>query len=74
MMMNIVLGPAIAISLPYTGKDLHIQKDDLQWIVNAYSISSVSISCVGVLLSSTHLAHRHVSFFLAVGLHVTLKS
>ncbi|KAI0251788.1 putative efflux transporter [Lactifluus subvellereus] len=40
MMMNIALGPAVAISLPYAGKDLHIQKGDLQWIVNAYSISS----------------------------------
>ena len=70
MMMNVALGPAIAISLPYAGKDLHIQKDDLQWIVNAYSISSVSISCAGVLLSSTHLAHRHVSFFLAGGLQI----
>ena len=67
MMMNLALGQAVAISLPYAGKDLHIQKDDLQWIVNAYSISSVSISCAGVLLSPTHLAHRHASFFLAVG-------
>ena len=67
MMMHVALSSAVAISLPYAGKDLHIQKDDLQWIVNAYSISSVGISCVGVLFSSTHLAHRHASFFLAGG-------
>ncbi|KAI0251756.1 efflux transporter [Lactifluus subvellereus] len=40
MTINIALGSAIAISLPYAGKDLHIQKVDLQWIVNAYSIGS----------------------------------
>jgi len=39
---SIGLGPAYAISLPYAGKDLHIQTENLQWIVNAYSISSVS--------------------------------
>jgi hypothetical protein len=41
-MTSIGLGPAFAISVPYVGKDLHIQKEDLQWILNAYSISSVS--------------------------------
>ena len=39
---SIGLGPAYAISVPYVGKDLHIQKEDLQWILNAYSISSVN--------------------------------
>ncbi|KAH9072349.1 efflux transporter [Lactarius deliciosus] len=39
-MITIGLGPAYAISLPYVGKDLHIQKENLQWILNAYSISS----------------------------------
>ena len=39
---SIGLGPAYAISVPYAGKDLHIQKEDLQWILNAYSISSVN--------------------------------
>ncbi|KAH9024608.1 major facilitator superfamily domain-containing protein [Lactarius hengduanensis] len=39
---SIGLGPAYAISAPYAGKDLHIQKENLQWILNAYSISSVN--------------------------------
>jgi hypothetical protein len=39
---SIALGPAYSISVPYVGKDLHIQKEDLQWILNAYSISSVN--------------------------------
>ncbi|KAI9433575.1 efflux transporter [Lactarius indigo] len=39
-MTSIGLGPAYAISVPYVGKDLHIQKENLQWILNAYSISS----------------------------------
>ncbi|KAI9464426.1 efflux transporter [Lactarius psammicola] len=38
--MSIGLGPAYAMSVPYVGKDLHIQKENLQWILNAYSISS----------------------------------
>ena len=42
-LMSIGLGPAYAISVPYAGKDLHIPKDGLQWILNAYSISSVSL-------------------------------
>jgi hypothetical protein len=66
MMMNLALGQAVAISLPYAGKDLHIQKDDLQWIVNAYSISSVSISTSVSRLARLTL-HRHASFFLAGG-------
>jgi MFS family permease len=41
---SIGLGPAYAISVPSVGKDLHIQKDKLQWILNSYSISSVSDS------------------------------
>lgn len=42
--MSIALGPSVSILLPYTGKDLHIPKENLQWILNAYSISSVSNS------------------------------
>ncbi len=34
-------GSAVTISLPYVGEDLHIQKGSLQWILSAYSISSV---------------------------------
>ncbi|KAI9440323.1 major facilitator superfamily-domain-containing protein [Lactarius indigo] len=37
---SIGLCPAYAISVPYANKDLHIQKENLQWIFNAYSISS----------------------------------
>ncbi len=42
LMMSAALGPAISILLPYAGENLHIQKDSLQWIVNAYSITSVN--------------------------------
>ena len=42
--MSIALGPSVSILLPYTGKDLDIPKENLQWILNAYSISSVSNS------------------------------
>ncbi|KAH9000088.1 efflux transporter [Lactarius akahatsu] len=40
LMMSIALGPPVSVLLPYADKDLHIQKEDLQWIINAYSISS----------------------------------
>ncbi|KAI9433578.1 MFS general substrate transporter [Lactarius indigo] len=40
LMMSIALGPPVSILLPYAGRDLHIQKENLQWVVNAYSISS----------------------------------
>lgn len=45
LMITSALGSAVTISLPYTGKDLNIRKGDLQWILSAYSISSVSILC-----------------------------
>ncbi|KAH9004480.1 efflux transporter [Lactarius hatsudake] len=40
LMMSIALGPPVSVLLPYADKDLHIQKENLQWIINAYSISS----------------------------------
>jgi len=40
LMMSIALGASVSILLPYVGKDLHIPKENLQWILNAYSISS----------------------------------
>ena len=43
LMITSALGSAVTISLPYVGKDLNVQKDELQWILSAYSISSVSI-------------------------------
>ena len=42
LMMSVALGPSVSVLLPYAGKDLHIQQEDLQWIVNAYSLSSVN--------------------------------
>ncbi len=42
LMMSIALGPPVSVLLPYADKDLHIQKENLQWILNAYSISSVN--------------------------------
>ena len=42
LMITSALGPAFSIFLPYVGDDLNIQRDDLQWIMSAYSISSVS--------------------------------
>ena len=70
MVVNIALGPTIAISIPYAGKDLNIQNDNLQWIVSAYSISSVGIPCGSVSFSLAHLGHRHASFFFAGGLQI----
>lgn len=70
MVVNVALGPTIAISIPYTGKDLNIQKNNLQWIVNAYSISSVGIPSDSVSCSLAHLRHRHASFFFAGGLQI----
>jgi hypothetical protein len=67
MMMNVAMGPAAAIDLPYAGKNLNIQKDKLQWILNAYAISSVGISPSGVSSSPPHLPQRHVSFLYAAG-------
>ncbi|KAH9024609.1 efflux transporter [Lactarius hengduanensis] len=46
---SIGLGPAYAISVPYAGKDLHIQKENLQWILSAYSISSACFLLCGRL-------------------------
>jgi hypothetical protein len=40
-MITSALGSAVTISLPYVAEDLHIQKENLQWILSAYSISSV---------------------------------
>lgn len=45
LMITSALGSAVTISLPYMGNDLNIRKGDLQWILSAYSISSVSILC-----------------------------
>ena len=41
LMITSAFGSAVTISLPYVGEDLHIQKESLQWILSAYSISSV---------------------------------
>lgn len=59
LMITSALGSAVTISLPYMGKDLNIRKGDLQWILSAYSISSVSILC-----NSQSLAYLTQACFL----------
>ena len=69
LMMSIALGPSVSILLPSTGRDLHIPQENLQWVFDAYAISSVS----NLKRSRRHLhgkahlgpAHRHVYFFSA---------
>jgi hypothetical protein len=68
LMITSALGSAVTISLPYIGKDLNIQKGDLQWVLSAYSISSVSILLSTVSQCLTYLAHRLVSFSFVVDL------
>jgi len=60
-MITSALGSAVTISLPYVGEDLHIQKESLQWILSAYSISSVRGSSNDVSLSLADFAHRPAS-------------
>jgi hypothetical protein len=67
MVMNIAMGPTVAILIPYAGKDLNIQKNNLQWIVSAYSISSVSLTRGDLSFREPHLVHRDASFFFAAG-------
>ncbi len=64
LMITSALGSAVTISLPYVGKDLNIQKGDLQWVLSAYSISSVSILCstASQRLAYLTLTHRLASF------------
>ena len=69
-MITSALGSAVTISLPYVGKDLNIRKDDLQWILSAYSISSVSVLCGTVSQSLTYLAHRPVFFSFVADLQI----
>ena len=61
LMITSALGSAVTISLPYVGEDLHIQKESLQWILSAYSISSVRGSSNDVSLSLADFAHRPAS-------------
>lgn len=63
LMITSALGSAVTISLPYMGKDLNIRKGDLQWILSAYSISSVSILCT-VIMPHRALAYRSQACFL----------
>ena len=70
LMITSALGSAVTISLPYVGKDLNIRKDDLQWILSAYSISSVSVLCITVSQSLAYLARRLVSFFFVGDLRI----
>jgi MFS family permease len=66
LMMSIALGASVSILLPYTGKDLHIPKENLQWILNAYSISSVS-TCNGIVRKSSPLPFSQACFLLLCG-------
>lgn len=43
MMNNIGTGPSIAVALPDIGRDLDISAANLQWIISAYSLTSVCI-------------------------------
>jgi MFS family permease len=61
LMITSALGSAVTISLPYMEKDLNIRKGDLQWILSAYSISSVSILCYN---ASPSLAYFTQACFL----------
>jgi hypothetical protein len=61
-MITSALGSAVTISLPYIEKDLDIQKGDLQWVLSAYSISSVSILRNTVSQGLPYLTHRPASF------------
>ncbi|KAH9977519.1 efflux transporter [Russula compacta] len=45
---------AVTISLPYVGKDLDIQEDDLQWILSSYSISSACFLLLCGRLADLH--------------------
>jgi archaellum biogenesis protein FlaJ (TadC family) len=41
MMNNIASGTAMAVTLPDIGKDLNIPAVNLQWIISAYTLTSV---------------------------------
>jgi len=58
LMITTGLGSALTISLPYAGDDLHIPKNDLQWILSAFSISSVGKSSCGYHLTTLWLTLR----------------
>jgi hypothetical protein len=55
VMITTALGPAVTISLSYVGEDLDIRKNDLQWILSAYSISSVRVLYVICNIVSTQI-------------------
>jgi hypothetical protein len=70
LMITSALGSVVTISLPYVGKYLNIRKDDLQRILSAYSMSSVSVLCSTVSPNLTYLAHRLASFSFVGDLQV----
>jgi hypothetical protein len=57
LMITSALGSAFTISLPYIGDDLGIQKNHLQWILSAYSISSVRILYATLPLTKIDLTY-----------------
>lgn len=67
LMITSALGSAVTISLPYVGKDLNVQKDELQWILSAYSISSVSIFIIQHGFAEPGLPYGQACFLLICG-------
>src|SRR5258707_6545389 len=65
LVITSALGSAVTISLPYMGKDLGIRKGDLQWILSAYSVSSVSI--MQYFLTELGLSYAQACFLLLCG-------
>lgn len=43
MMNNVGSGPAITVTLPDIGQDLGIPAANLQWVISAYSLTSVRL-------------------------------
>lgn len=68
MMNNIGTGPAIAVALPDIGRDLNISAANLQWIISAYSLTSVcffrritDISSSSIILTSFSFLYRSLA-------------
>jgi len=53
----------VSIALPTIGRDLNIEQDRLQWIVSAFSLSSVSMLCLKQLVLKRYTSLRAAFFF-----------
>ncbi len=67
LMMSTALGPSVSVLLPYAGENLHIQKENLQWIVNAYSITSVGHCVITRVWKSSPWPRAQACFLLLCG-------